>query len=115
MFEKLFKVDKVLAEIRKNRKEIKKIPVEVLDELKDVRDVTSKPIPRQILQLIEQHDGRVNVTELRNKCETSDVCSRNTFYKYIKKLEQKGVVEREKDGRKTFVRSSSKTIINISQ
>jgi len=104
--------EEIIKEIKENREEI---PERVLEEFKGVREVTSKPIARKILKILEENNGRINVTELRNECETSDVCSKPTFYKYLKKLEYKGIIERVKEGKKVYVRSSSKTIIDISK
>ncbi|KXB05832.1 hypothetical protein AKJ51_04715 [candidate division MSBL1 archaeon SCGC-AAA382A20] len=105
-------IDKVL---RGQEKLKEKIPEKVLEEFKEVREITSKPVARRILKIVEGNNGEINVTKLRNECETNSICSRNTFYKYIKKLEHKGVIERVKEGKRVYIRSSSKTVLNISQ
>ena len=110
MLKKLLGIDEVIREIKKNRD---KIPKEVAEELKEVQEVTSKPISRKILKVIEDKGGRVNVTQLRNYCKTNSICSRNTFYNYMDKLEQKGVIQRVREGRKKYVRTTSKPFIDI--
>lgn len=109
---KFLGIDKLLQ----GQEEIKtEVPEKTVEKFKEVREITNRPISRKILNILEKNNGRMNVTKLRNECETFDVCSRNTFYKYIKKLEHNGVIERVKEGKRVYVRSSSKTVINISQ
>ena len=93
--------------------EVQEIPEEVAEELQEVQEVTSKPTARKILKVIEEKGGRVNVTKLRNYCKENSICSRNTFYNYIDKLEQNGVIERVQDGRKKYVRNSNKLFTNV--
>lgn len=120
---KILGIDKILREIRGVKEELKeeihenrdKIPQEVAEELKEVQEVTSKPISRKILKKLEEEGGRMNVTELRNYCGKVDICSENTFYKYLKRLEAKGVVERVQDGQRKFVHTSSKTFLDVPQ
>jgi len=118
---KILGIDRIIREIQGVKEELQeeiqenraKLPQEVAEELKEVQEVTSKPISRRILKVIEDKGGRVNVTQLRNHCEKNSICSRNTFYNYIDKLEQNGVIERVQDGRKKYVRTTSKPFIDI--
>ena len=94
--------------------EVQEIPYEVWKQYKDINQVLEETVPKRIMNILENNNGKMNVSELRNVCKEKGICSKNTFYKKLEKLKRKSLIVEEREGRKKYVRTSAETLLNLS-
>jgi len=100
--EKDEKEDKILKLLRDLKDGQEKLPDRVIKSMTLEKNQTV----RGILNVIEDSGGRIQASTLIKKCSEKNVASKNTLYKYLNKLTLRGMVIKEKEGKKTFYKTT---------
>lgn len=106
-----------LIELNKGQEKLKagqeSIPDKLLEEIQDIREVEAHKTGREILSIIEENGGRINSGKLRNVTNERGICSEKTLYRYLKKLRRKGLIAKEKEGKKRFYKTKAEKVVDI--
>jgi hypothetical protein len=83
-------------------KDIKNNQPIAYDKIKDVISMSLKAtvldsIDTKILGLIKENE-KINSRQLLEKAQTQDVCSKNTLFVHLKKLEDRGLISKKRAG-----------------
>lgn len=103
------KLTKIIGLLEDLKKDQEGIPKKLVDEIKEIQGLKKELIPRKIMQIISELGGEAQSGELMQECRDRDICSKSIFYQYVDKMVDKGLLEKERDGRYVYYRITSRS------